>query len=50
MKYCSTLKKNAIMSFPAKWVRLEDMIIEGNQREKGNCHMPHTWRMKQRVA
>ena len=40
VEYCSAIKKNEIMPFPATWMGLEIIIpSEVRQKEKGEYHM-----------
>ena len=40
MEYCSSIKKNRIMSFAATWMELETLILsEVSQKEKDRYHM-----------
>jgi hypothetical protein len=40
MEYCSVIKKNKTMSFAAKWMELEIILLsEISQTQKGICHM-----------
>jgi hypothetical protein len=40
MKYCSAIKKNEIMSFAAKWMELENIMLrEISQAQKDKYHV-----------
>jgi hypothetical protein len=49
MKFYSAMKKNEILSFTSKWMKLENIILsEISQAQKTKNHvLPHMWTLDQ---
>lgn len=51
IKFYSAIKKNGIMPFAGKWMKLEKIIsskISQTQKVKGEIFFPHMWKLKRK--